>query len=33
VIQVGERPLDPGIAPRAVLRRHPEDPLANLRGD
>jgi len=33
VIEVGERPLDPGIAPRAVLRRHSDDPLTNLRGD
>ena len=33
VIQVGERTLNPCIAPRAVLRRHANDPLANLRGD
>ena len=33
VIEVGERPVDPGIAPRAVLRRDPDDPLANLLGD
>ena len=33
VIEVGERTLDPGIAPRAVLRRHPDDALANHRGD
>jgi hypothetical protein len=32
VIQIGERALNPGIAPRAVLGRHPDDPLANLRG-
>ena len=29
VMQVGKRPLDPGVAPRAVLRRHPDNPLAN----
>jgi hypothetical protein len=29
VIQIGERTLNPGIAPRAVLGRHPDGPLAD----
>ena len=33
VIEVGERTLDPRVAPRAVLRRHPDDPLANHLAD
>src|SRR3954464_15577048 len=33
VIQVGERSLDPGIAPGAILRRDADDALPNLRRD
>jgi hypothetical protein len=33
VTEVGQRALDPGIAPRAVLRRHPDHALAKFRHD
>ena len=31
MMEVGERPLDPRVAPGAIFRRHPYDPLTDLR--
>jgi hypothetical protein len=33
MMEVGERALNPRIAPRAIVRRHPDNPLADLRRD